>query len=75
MRMNFLTILYFGTVKRVSIVEEPLYLYVQRKGSIIQSKYDFRKIKMKDKMHTSRIEFYAEKKNSFLHQTFVSTVL
>ncbi|NOM41635.1 hypothetical protein, partial [Klebsiella pneumoniae] len=62
---EFLNYPLFWDCKRVSIVEEPLYLYVQRKGSIIQSNMTLEKIKMKDKMHTSRIEFYAEKKNSF----------
>lgn len=65
---EFLNYPLFWECKRVSIVEEPLYLYVQRKGSIVQSNMTLEKIKMKDKMHTSRIEFYAEKKNSFLHQ-------
>lgn len=65
---EFLNYPLFWDCKRVSIVEDPLYLYVQRKGSIVQSNMTLEKIKMKDKMHTSRIEFYAEKKNSFLYQ-------
>ncbi|MDS3264683.1 ss-1,4-galactosyltransferase [Streptococcus pneumoniae] len=65
---EFLNYPLFWDCKRVSIVEEPLYLYVQRKGSIVQSNMTLEKIKMKDEMHTSRIEFYSEKGHSFLHE-------
>lgn len=65
---EFLNYPLFWECQKVSIVEEPLYLYVQREGSIVQSNMTLEKIKMKDEMHTSRIEFYSEKGHSFLHE-------
>lgn len=65
---EFLNYPLFWECQKVSIVEEPLYLYVQREGSIVQSNMTLEKIKMKDEMHTSRIEFYLEKGHSFLHE-------
>lgn len=65
---EFLNYPLFWECQKVSIVEEPLYLYVQREGSIVQSNMTLEKIKMKDEMHTSRIEFYSDKGHSFLHE-------
>lgn len=65
---EFLNYPLFWECQKVSIVEKPLYLYVQREGSIVQSNMTLEKIKMKDEMHTSRIEFYSEKGHSFLHE-------
>lgn len=47
----------------VSIVKEPLYFYVQRQGSIVQSTMNIHKIQMKQELNKNRIEFYNQKKD------------
>lgn len=56
----------FWSFRRVSIVKDCLYNYVQRSGSIIQSDMTIEKLKMKHDLHKRRIDFYKDK-NSLLY--------
>lgn len=51
----------FWICKIVAVINEPLYYYVQREGSIIQSPMTIQKINEKCEMHRERIKFYEEK--------------
>lgn len=58
----------FWNCNKVGIVDVPLYCYVQRNGSIMQSKMSSYKIENKCGMHRARISFYAEKKDEILYK-------
>ncbi len=51
----------FWACEKVAICDQPLYCYVQRNGSITQSKMSLKKIDMKTEMHKTRIAFYKDK--------------
>lgn len=52
----------FWNVNRVSIVEQPLYNYVQRPGSIMNSSFSKEKLLTMLELHQRRIGFYKQKK-------------
>ncbi|MCZ0891368.1 glycosyltransferase [Ligilactobacillus saerimneri] len=55
---EFINFPLFWNVKRVSIVNESLYNYVQRTGSITNSKYSQRRFDSLFEFHQRRIDFY-----------------
>ena len=57
----------FWNVSRVSIVNQPLYNYIQRPGSIMNSNFSEEKLLTVFELHQRRIAFYKQKKASELY--------
>lgn len=64
---EFINFRLFWNCGKIGILEETLYCYVQRNGSIVQSAMTREKIMTKNEMHITRIEFYNEKQDKELY--------
>lgn len=61
----------FYNIKRVALVHSPLYNYVQRNGSIVNSNWDAKKFKDKNDYHIDRLKFYKNKDDQELYELSV----
>lgn len=63
---EFMSTPLFYNLNRIVMIEEVLYNYVQRHGSIMQSSMNEQKIVTKMELHTERIGFYKERQDGEL---------
>ena len=60
---EFIALPLFYTAKKVSFVRKPLYNYVQRSGSIMNSSWTLKKYQDQQLMYQERIEYFKKNKN------------
>lgn len=56
----------FWDIKKVALIPDSLYFYIQRSGSIQGSNMTWDKLLTKQEIHHKRIDFYSEKKDEML---------